>query len=157
MSCQAKVLLRELEDVSTKLAASARDHADKSKALQQRVVKLVGPQMAVVCAASRWGSALLIIKRTRFGAGQQGDFDVSLWAGWDRDTTYHGLSVFRQRALLDCSVLRPIFITLLDPSCICSCVCSFGDKADLEGKSTAPHEASLMLHTALDTLKPSFL
>jgi hypothetical protein len=94
MSCQAKVLLRELEDVSTKLAASARDHADKSKALQQRVVKLVGPQMAVVCAASRWGSALLIIKRTRFAAGQQGDFDVSLWAGWDRDTA---LSVFRQR------------------------------------------------------------
>lgn len=39
--CQAKGLLRELEDVSSKLAASARDHADKSKALQQRVVKLV--------------------------------------------------------------------------------------------------------------------
>ncbi|KAF8073141.1 OST1A [Scenedesmus sp. PABB004] len=38
---QAKALLRQLEDVSAKSAAAARDHADKSKALLQRAAKLV--------------------------------------------------------------------------------------------------------------------
>lgn len=38
---QAKVLLRDLEEVSAKAAAEARNYADKSKALQQRAAKLV--------------------------------------------------------------------------------------------------------------------
>lgn len=49
---QAKVLLRELEEVSPKAAATARDHADKSKALQQRAVKLVSVWRSAANAAN---------------------------------------------------------------------------------------------------------
>lgn len=38
---QAKALLRELEDISAKVAATAQDHATKSSNLHQRAVKLV--------------------------------------------------------------------------------------------------------------------
>lgn len=40
-AAQAKSLLKQVEDVSAKLAGAARDHADKSKLLLQRATKLV--------------------------------------------------------------------------------------------------------------------
>eukprot|EP00879_Flechtneria_rotunda_P014045 GHRR01014673.1.p1 GENE.GHRR01014673.1~~GHRR01014673.1.p1 ORF type:complete len:262 (+),score=98.55 GHRR01014673.1:400-1185(+) len=48
LDAQAKVLLRQLEDVSAKTAAAARDHADKSKSLQQRAAKLLSDKADLI-------------------------------------------------------------------------------------------------------------
>eukprot|EP00878_Enallax_costatus_P023618 GHUV01025125.1.p1 GENE.GHUV01025125.1~~GHUV01025125.1.p1 ORF type:complete len:457 (+),score=118.13 GHUV01025125.1:677-2047(+) len=45
---EARALLTQLEDISAKTAAAARDHADKSKTLQQRAAKLLGDKADLI-------------------------------------------------------------------------------------------------------------